>query len=223
MESQRVGHDWVTFTSLLSNFQVQGTIPSTIITLLWNRSQEFWFPQGIHPAVGFCWVIWQFYFQGVLCVCVCVNQKMIFFKKISREKHQIIVFFSGWKEEWIRKLTACFLKCFLTEHWGCKSEKKKSHWNMCDWLFFAWHLVVTWKNCSFDLWEGAPWETTGKRKGFGFVLCIHRNLNGSPRTDPGNLEGGLWTQSLPIIWFPVMLQERPKSRRQKNVFSYLLF
>ena len=125
MESQRVGHDWVTFTSLLSNFQVQGTIPSTIITLLWNRSQEFWFPQGIHPAVGFCWVIWQFYFQGVLCVCVCVNQKMIFLKKISREKHQIIVFFSGWKEEWIRKLTACFLKCFLTEHWGCKSEKKK--------------------------------------------------------------------------------------------------
>ena len=125
MESQRVGHDWVTFTSLLSNFQVQGTIPSTILTLLWNRSQEFWFPQGIHPAVGFCWVIWQFYFQGVLCVCVCVNQKMIFLKKISREKHQIIVFFSGWKEEWIRKLTACFLKCFLTEHWGCKSEKKK--------------------------------------------------------------------------------------------------
>ena len=158
-----------------------------------------------------------------VCVCVC-EPKNYFLKKNFKRKAPDYCFLLG-MERGVDQKAHCVLFKVLS-HWTLRLQvwkKKKSHWNMCDWLFFAWHLVVTWKNCSFDLWEGAPWETTGKRKGFGFVLCIHRNLNGSPRTDPGNLEGGLWTQSLPIIWFPVMLQERPKSRRQKNVFSYLLF
>ena len=155
----------MTFTSLLSNFQ---QLSATIITCCEIDPKNSGFLR-VYAQQWDCWVIWQFYFQVFCCCSFFLWTKKWFFFLISREKHQIIVFFLGWKEEWIRKFTACFLKCFLTKHWGCKpGGKKKSHWNICNWLFFAWHLVVLWKNCSFDLWERAPWETTGRRNGFGF-------------------------------------------------------
>ena len=153
----------------------------------------------------------------------CVWTKKWFFKKIFKIKAPDYCFLL-WMERGVDQKVHCVLFKVLS-HWTLRLQvwKKNKSLKHVRLTILCLTLSGNLENCSFDLWEGAPWETTGKRKGFGFVLCIHRNLNGSPRTDPGNLEGGLWTQSLPIIWFPVMLQEGPKSRRQKNVFSYLLF
>lgn len=142
-------------------------------------------------------------------------ERWSFFFLILKEERQIIIFFPGSKKEWVRKFTVCLYSVLshgmCPRERGCKSGK--NHQNMCDWLFPAWHLVVSWENCSF--WPTRdPWENHKKGKCISgvTVLCIHRspqffvlffffkNYNRSLRTDPRKLKSRLWWLSLERVW-----------------------
>ena len=60
MEPQRVRHYWMTFTSLLSNFQ---QLSATIITCCEIDPKNSGFLSA-YAQQWDCWVIWQFYFQN---------------------------------------------------------------------------------------------------------------------------------------------------------------
>lgn len=105
----------------------------------------------------------------------CASKGYFFF--IFEGKHLIIVFFTAWKEEWIRNSLCAYLLCFPVEPCHVKeaASLKKNHQNVCDWLFPAWHLVATWKNCSF--WPmGGNSVGNHRRKNRSLrwiVLCTH--------------------------------------------------